>query len=402
MRHFVRLSILIGLFSLLINTAAKAAEVLPDLDQEAPWEMGVAGDTSDGTQHWHLGFNSAVDNLGKGPLIIKGHRDSTDTPQMTADQWINTSDGKQVQVPAIGKMQFVSFPTHNHWHFLGFDSYQLREIKNHTLVRPDSKTGFCLGDRYKTYDDHTIPGQPAAPVFTEGCGFNSPQLLEVGEGMSPGYGDNYAAQLEGQYIDITGVAAGTYNLVHTVNANKAIHESNYTNNSASLLIKLDWPNGTSQAPTVKLLDVCQNGDECGSEAPKPLPKLTNSSAASLARSAARKAYGSSASKAVASSCKRTKAKTGATCKIKWTKGSLKYSGSVSLGYQYGTNGVVQWFYNVSVARNGKKQKVKSGHANVKSATKPYTVPYVGTKTAKLALCPLLARSTASPAGRPKL
>jgi hypothetical protein len=361
----------------------------------------VAGDTSDGSLRWHLGFNSAVDNLGRGPLIIKGHRDSTDTPQMTADQWIDTTDGKQVQVPAIGKMQFVSFPTHNHWHFLGFDSYQLREIKKHTLVRPDSKTGFCLGDRYLTYDDHKIPGQPAAPVFTEGCGYDSPQLLEVGEGISPGYGDNYAAQLEGQYIDITGVPAGTYNLVHTVNANRAIHESDYTNNSASLLIKLAWPNGMDQEPTVTLLDTCQDGDMCGSEPPKPLPKLSARGAAALARQAARKAYGSSASKAVASSCKRTRAKTGATCRIKWSKGSAKYSGTVSLGYQYGTNGVVQWFYNVDVKRNGKQQKVKSGHVTVKS-TKPYVVPFVGTKTSKVAICPLLSGGGSSLAGRPRL
>ena len=48
-------------------------------------------------------------------------------------------------------MQYVdSIPTHNHWHYLKFDNYQLARSRSTSLPRPDSKTGFCLGDRYKT------------------------------------------------------------------------------------------------------------------------------------------------------------------------------------------------------------------------------------------------------------
>jgi hypothetical protein len=53
--------------------------------------------------------------------------------------------------------------------------------------------------------------------------------------------------LEGQYIDVTGVPPGDYWLVHWVNSDKEICESNYANNAAAVKIAL-WPNGYGVAP----------------------------------------------------------------------------------------------------------------------------------------------------------
>ena len=44
-----------------------------------------------------------------------------------------------------------------------------------------------------------------------------------------GYGDDYTPQLEGQYIDITGVAAGDYTLVHKLNVDGSLLEKTASN-----------------------------------------------------------------------------------------------------------------------------------------------------------------------------
>jgi hypothetical protein len=73
----------------------------------------------------------------------------------------------------------------------------------------------------------------------------------VHEGISPGYGDDYVPTLEGQYVELDGVPAGRYRLVHRVNPTRALREADYSNNSASVLLDLAWRDG---APTVTVLD----------------------------------------------------------------------------------------------------------------------------------------------------
>ena len=62
------------------------------------------------------------------------------------------------------------------------------------------------------------PAARAEPVFESRCGLEQTQLLGIREGISVGYGDDYAANLEGQYLPLTGLADGRYVLVHRVNA----------------------------------------------------------------------------------------------------------------------------------------------------------------------------------------
>ena len=63
------------------------------------------------------------------------------------------------------------------------------------------------------------PGVPDAAAASE-----QTRLLGIREGISVGYGDDYAANLEGQYLPLTGVADGRYVLVHRVNADRRIRE----------------------------------------------------------------------------------------------------------------------------------------------------------------------------------
>ena len=79
------------------------------------------------------------------------------------------------------------------------------------------------------------------------------------EGISVGYGDDYAANLEGQYLRLSGLLAGRYLLVHRVNGDRRLLESSYANNAASLLLRLRWRRG---APRMRILAVCPDAARC--------------------------------------------------------------------------------------------------------------------------------------------
>jgi hypothetical protein len=79
----------------------------------------------------------------------------------------------------------------------------LRSAADSSVVIRDHKSGFCLGDRYPL--NPGLSNMPARTVYTSRCGLGAPELLRLVEGISVGYGDDYAAVLEGQYVEITGI-----------------------------------------------------------------------------------------------------------------------------------------------------------------------------------------------------
>lgn len=212
-----------------------ATELLPDLVQSPPRALTVyrVGEA------WRLAFLSAVENEGAGPMVLEGRRGSEAVPTMTVHQLVRRSDGSTAQYPVAGEIRFVRSETHRHWHFLGFERYELLGLDGQPLGR-DRKTGFCLGDRYDAHVSVRLPGEPGRPVWTQECGRDDPGRLLVHQGISPGYGDDYVPRLEGQWIDITALPAGRYVLRHRVDVGRDLRESDYGNNSASVLIELRW------------------------------------------------------------------------------------------------------------------------------------------------------------------
>jgi hypothetical protein len=157
-------------------------------------------------------------------------------------------------------LRYTVSPGHEHWHYLGFDRYELRRASDHSLVRPDLKTGFCLGDRYDP--GRPFPGKADEPVLEGDCRENAPQATSVTEGISIGYGDDYAAYLEGQSLDITGLPAGEYELVHRANGDLRVRESDHSNNASSVLLSIEWPRGPARRPDVDLVRACPRRDRC--------------------------------------------------------------------------------------------------------------------------------------------
>jgi lysyl oxidase len=235
--------------------APQGDPLLPDLDQEMPTQLILTKTRHTG---WRLGFQSAVSNVGAGPLIIDGRRLGPAQPTMDADQIIMRSDGSRSVVRRVGHLRYVKSPDHQHWHLLGFDHYELRRPRKAGAVVRDRKTGFCLGDRYAL----TTPDLPAkAPekVYTSRCGLERPGLSAVREGISVGYGDNYTANLEGQYLPLDGLRPGRYLLVHEVNADRRVVETSYDNNASSALLRIRRRHGV---PQIRILAVCETSAQC--------------------------------------------------------------------------------------------------------------------------------------------
>ena len=229
--------------------------LLPDLDQALPTELAIVqeGDT------YRLAFASAVDNVGRGPLLVVGERPDGSVRVMEVRQAVRSSDGATRERSVEGEIRYVRSETHAHWHLLDFERYELRNAEDGELVGPDAKTGFCLGDRYETRGSE-LENEPAEAVWTEECGRRRPGLLRVSEGISPGYGDDYEPALEGQYLDVTSVPPGRYLLVHRANPDMTLEESDYGNNAASVLIQLRRTTGV--IPAVRVLARCPDSDTC--------------------------------------------------------------------------------------------------------------------------------------------
>jgi Lysyl oxidase len=210
---------------------------LPDLDQAPPQAVSVV------QRHGRLllVFGSAVDNLGPGPLVVIGRR-----------AWSVMRTWQVVgrrRYPLRVRLRYVRSETHEHWHFPGFERYELRRLDG-TLFGRDRKTGFCLRDAYET----RALNRP--PVWKSECLRGRPDAQAIREGISAGFGDDYVPEKEGQSIDVTGVPPGRYVLVHRVNPDRVLRERSYRNNAASALIAL---NGRR----VTVLRRCTGSGSCG-------------------------------------------------------------------------------------------------------------------------------------------
>ena len=206
-----------------------------------------------------LGFTSAVDNLGAGPLRINGWR-PPGSGSMRADQVIELRRGGTRTVRGVGTLRYQLHLPHRHWHFQEFENYELRRAGDHAIVGRDRKSGFCLIDRYGRSSVRVPHAGP--PRFVGNCGSGQPDITRVQQGSSPGYTDRYPAFFHGQDIDITAIRAGVYVLVHRANPTRRVRESRYSNDTASVRLRLTWPAGRTALPRVMVLRRCAASEFC--------------------------------------------------------------------------------------------------------------------------------------------
>jgi hypothetical protein len=150
-------------------------------------------------------FEVAFVNIGKADLVIGSPEDN----------------------PAL----FESSPCHGHHHLKGAASYELvRSDGGSVLV--GRKQAFCLRD-------NAPYSSSAGPSHGYDCD---------NQGITAGWEDIYPKNLDCQWLDITGLAGGTYTLRVTVNPIRVFQEASYANNTASVTVQIPAKPGTVTAP----------------------------------------------------------------------------------------------------------------------------------------------------------
>jgi hypothetical protein len=214
-----------------LAAAASAQAALPDISQApAPLSDGGITAVQMGGQV-QLQFPSQIDvGTGGGALTITGSRQDTT---------VNTMDAFEAGVNGVvGALQYNFDPTHQHWHYLALDRYDLRmHDPSLTEVARDQKTGFCLFQ--------------SEQINPSNCQQKNPSALSVSETINPGFNDVYDPSRDGQYIDITGLK-GTYELVQWVNADCRLADTGPADHTWATVLDID---ATTNPPTVS-----QTGD----------------------------------------------------------------------------------------------------------------------------------------------
>jgi hypothetical protein len=106
-----------------------------------------------------------------------------------------------------------------------------------------------------------VPGT-GPPRFLGDCGAGQRDARVVEQGSSVGYVDRYPAFFHGQVLPLTGLPAGRYLLAQRANPERTMRELRYSNNDASLLLRLSWPRGRRAPPVVLVLRRCPDTADC--------------------------------------------------------------------------------------------------------------------------------------------
>lgn len=200
-----------------------------------------------------LRFTSTAANLGSGALTIVSRR-RTAGETFTSVQELRGRGESTRAVPLPMQIEYRRSGGHEHFHLLAFERYELRSADGRVLLH-GHKAGYCLEDRLK------LMTKAGPPRWTGSCGRGRPHALALTQGISPGYADPYDATLDGQSLDITGLAPGIYVLVNIVNPARALRESRYDDDAASVRFVLTEPPAPAGIAFVRVLATCRT-DRC--------------------------------------------------------------------------------------------------------------------------------------------
>ncbi|MFM8981118.1 MAG: lysyl oxidase family protein [Planctomycetia bacterium] len=130
--------------------------------------------------------------------------------------------------PPLSPSAFTYHDCHGHYHMAGYAAYELR-LPDGSLAAVGNKQGFCLVDFQRVMGAGGVTGQ-----YT--CAF---------QGLQSGWADLYSANVEGQWVDVTGLPGGSYLLRVTINSLGLIPEVvDYYPNTIEVAVTLPDPSTT--------------------------------------------------------------------------------------------------------------------------------------------------------------
>jgi hypothetical protein len=145
--------------------------------------------------------------------------DILDTPSPNAAP---ADQSNSITLPDADEFFYFPKPGHFHFHFPDAADYQLTTPSGQVLAdSPKNSVGFCLFDSYS--QDGVFAKDP--------CHAGEPDYTgPIRMGISPGSGDLYFAGLTDQWVDVTNVMPGEYQIKAIANPDHVIRESTYADN----------------------------------------------------------------------------------------------------------------------------------------------------------------------------
>lgn len=143
-------------------------------------------------------FGTQIANIGRADLVLG-------EPREGVDHWVWDQ-------------------CHRHFHFEAYAAYDLYDPQQNAMLPIGSKNGFAVID-IGVYDPELAP---------LGCrGYNGRN-----QGITAGCQDTYSANLNCQWVDVTGIPDGVYEVVITTNPDGVIPEERLDNNSARVRVQI--------------------------------------------------------------------------------------------------------------------------------------------------------------------
>jgi hypothetical protein len=207
----------------------------PDLVLQPPSDLSIERTRSG---HLLLGSRNTLVNRGAGPLYLLGVRKSPRT--MTVSQRIYSVSGAHTdyRVPDA-RFDFWFIPGQGHY-------WKLRDALRFELwtagdpierfVKRGEKTRFCMRDLKQ------VPGLPGPRHRKFPACNQSDRAKTVRMGISVGWAESYPAFYYQQYVDVTGLR-GCYSLRHIADVRQHVFESDESNNSSQVHVRLSGHGG---------------------------------------------------------------------------------------------------------------------------------------------------------------
>jgi hypothetical protein len=221
-------------------TTSPSNITLPDMQIKVPTNaISIGTNSSNGDRQ--LQFTHITWDAGTGPFEIDPtYNSSTGTSSWVQAIYTSTSPGKWTLDHTVPVAATGVFDPPSDYQF-PLTKFTLNTVNADgsigSLVATSPKTDYCItGDAYVG----GVPNTPNQTYIPESNCTDPTKPL----GWSVGWGDQYDQTDDGQPIDLTGVADGTYILRGTVDPMHVLTESDPTNNVTDTLLNISGNNVT--------------------------------------------------------------------------------------------------------------------------------------------------------------
>jgi hypothetical protein len=198
------LALIIGACGDNIRPVPADAPALPDLAVVPGQMTGTEAITT-------ASFDGSSCEVVEGCVDAVGERRLLSFATVTENRGTADLDLGPVPPPGVSSGIFVWSPCHMHHHVMGYANFDLLDGSGDVVIA-GRKQAFCLED-----DEQVVPGRRS-------------QFTCTLQGITVGWADVYAPDLACEWIDVTGVPAGTYTVRVSIDPNEMFPDADRTNN----------------------------------------------------------------------------------------------------------------------------------------------------------------------------